>query len=104
MRHELSWRARCGNGTRQLRAEAKKQILNEFIAVSGYHRKYAIHLLNSAEAAATARRGRVRPTIYDDAAKQASDRAVGSIRSDLRKATEAAVAYPWCRHLSGTAT
>src|SRR5437763_8944214 len=52
-------------------ARAKKQILNEFIAVSGYHPKYAIHLLNSAEAAAPARRGRVRPTIYDDAAKQA---------------------------------
>jgi len=52
-------------------SRAKKQILNEFIAVSGYHPKYAIHPLNSAEAAAPARRGRVRPTIYDDAAKQA---------------------------------
>lgn len=52
-------------------SRAKKQILNEFIAVSGYHPKYAIHLLNSAEAAAPVRRARVRPTIYDDAAKQA---------------------------------
>ncbi|MDP9011837.1 MAG: DDE-type integrase/transposase/recombinase [Pseudomonadota bacterium] len=52
-------------------SRAKKQILSEFIAVSGYHPKYAIHLLNAAEAAAPARHGRVRRTIYDDAAKQA---------------------------------
>jgi hypothetical protein len=52
-------------------SRAKKQILNEFIAVSGYHPKYAIHLLNAADAGATPRRGRVRSTIYDDAAKQA---------------------------------
>src|SRR5208283_3218403 len=52
-------------------SRAKKQILNEFIAVSGYHPKYAIHLLNARDAAAPAPRGRVRPTIYDDAAKQA---------------------------------
>jgi hypothetical protein len=52
-------------------SRAKKQILSEFIAVSGYHPKYAIHLLNAAEAVAPARHGRVRPTIYDDAAKQA---------------------------------
>ena len=52
-------------------SRAKKQILNEFIAVSGYHPKYAIHLLNAVDAAAAPRSGRVRPTIYDDAAKQA---------------------------------
>ena len=52
-------------------SRAKKQILGEFIAVSGYHPKYAIHLLNAAEAATPARHRRVRPTIYDDAAKQA---------------------------------
>ena len=52
-------------------SRAKKQILNEFLAVSGYHPKYAIHLLNVAEQSAPARRGRARPTIYDDAAKQA---------------------------------
>jgi hypothetical protein len=49
-------------------SRAKKQILNVFIAVSGYHPKYALHLLNAPDAAAPARRGRVRPTIYDDAA------------------------------------
>lgn len=50
---------------------AKKQILNEFVAVSGYHPKYAIHLLNAGEPAAPVRRRRVRPALYDDAAKQA---------------------------------
>jgi hypothetical protein len=52
-------------------SSAKKQILKEFIAVSGYHPKYAIHLLNRADTAVPARGGRVRPTIYDEAAKQA---------------------------------
>ena len=39
-------------------SRAKKQILSEFVAVSGYHPKYAIHLLNAAESSAPARRGR----------------------------------------------
>jgi len=46
-------------------------ILDELIAVSGYHPKYAIHLLNAAVTGVPARHPRVRPTIYDDAAKQA---------------------------------
>lgn len=49
----------------------KKQILNEFVAVSGYHPKYAIYLLNAAEPGAPVRRTRVRPALYDEAAKQA---------------------------------
>jgi hypothetical protein len=52
-------------------SRTKKQILSEFVAVSGYHPKYAIHLLNAAEPSPPAHRGRVRPTLYDDAAKQA---------------------------------
>ena len=52
-------------------SRVKKQILGEFVAVSGYHPKYAIHLLNAAEPSASLRRGRVRRTLYDDAAKQA---------------------------------
>ena len=52
-------------------SRTKKRILTEFIAVSGYHPKYAIHLLNATDAAAPVRRGRLRPSIYDDAAKQA---------------------------------
>jgi transposase InsO family protein len=52
-------------------SRAKKQILNEFIAVSGYHPKYAIHVLNAPESNAPARRRRARPTLYDDASRQA---------------------------------
>jgi hypothetical protein len=73
-------------------SRSKKQILGEFVEVSGYHPKYAIHLLNAAEPSAPVRRGRVRPTIYDDAAKQAlivlweaSDRVCGKrLKSLLR--------------------
>ena len=52
-------------------SRAKRRILDEFIAVSGYHPKYAIHLLNAAVTAVPARQPRARPTIYDAAAKQA---------------------------------
>ena len=73
-------------------SRAKKQILREFIAISGYHPKYAVHVLNAAEPIAPVRRGRVRPTLYDDAAKQAlivlweaSDRICGKrLKSLLR--------------------
>lgn len=41
-------------------AREKRQILSEFVAVSGYHQKYAIQLLNAAEPSAAGRRGRVR--------------------------------------------
>ena len=65
-------------------SRVKKQILAEFIAVSGYHPKYAVHLLNAAESASGPRHGRLRPTIYDEAAKralivlwEASDRVCG---------------------------
>lgn len=73
-------------------SRAKKQILGEFVAVSGYHPKYAIHLLNAAEPSASERRGRVRPTLYDEAAKQAlivlweaSDRVCGKRLKPLLK-------------------
>lgn len=52
-------------------SRAKKQILAEFIAVTGYHPKYAVHVLNAPEPIASAPRGRVRPSVYDEAAKQA---------------------------------
>jgi hypothetical protein len=52
-------------------SRAKKQILQEFIAVSGYHPKYAVHLLNAGLSAVRLRQVCVRPTIYDAAAKQA---------------------------------
>jgi hypothetical protein len=52
-------------------SRSKKQILEEFIAVSGYHPKYAVHLLNASLTAVPARQLRMRPTIYGAAAKQA---------------------------------
>jgi hypothetical protein len=52
-------------------SRAKKQILEEFIAVSSYHPKYAVHLLNAGLSAVPVPQLRARPTIYDAAAKQA---------------------------------
>lgn len=52
-------------------SKSKKQILSEFVVVSGYHPKYAINLLNAAEPVSPARRARARLTLYDDAARQA---------------------------------
>jgi hypothetical protein len=62
----------------------KKQILSEFIAITGYHPKYAVQLLNAEESAVPEKRHRQRHTVYDEAAKQtlivlweASDRVCG---------------------------
>jgi hypothetical protein len=52
-------------------SKKKKLILGEFIAVSGYHPKYAISLLNRGDTTAPLPRQRRRPTLYDEAAKQA---------------------------------
>ncbi len=52
-------------------SRAKKQILEEFIAVSGYHPKYAVHVLNAPEPMRALSRRRVRPSLYDEAARQA---------------------------------
>ena len=47
----------------------KKQILDEFTTVTGYHRKHAIRILNQ-EGAKTGRRER-RGRIYDDDVREA---------------------------------
>ena len=49
--------------------EEKRRILDEFVAVTGWHRKHAIRTLN-AEGAAGSRR-RPRPRLYDEAVGQA---------------------------------
>jgi hypothetical protein len=63
--------------------EEKIRILDEFVLVSGYHRKAAIRILNAA-APAVPSRGKRRPKLYDDAVHQgltllweASDRVCG---------------------------
>ena len=73
-------------------SRTKKQILAEFVAVTGYHAKYAIHLLNAPEPTPTVPRGRVRPSPYDEATKQAlivlweaSDRVCGKRLKPLLK-------------------
>ena len=52
-------------------ADDKSRILTEFIAVTGYHRKHAIRILNGREdpVAPVERRGR--PRLYDEAVRQA---------------------------------
>jgi hypothetical protein len=52
--------------------KAKKSILKEFIASTGYHPKYALHLLNAADPVLPkGPQTRGRSSIYDDAARQA---------------------------------
>jgi hypothetical protein len=52
------------------RAE-KIRILNEFSALSGYHRKYAIRLLNGIDEPREPARLPARPRLYDEATRQA---------------------------------
>jgi hypothetical protein len=48
----------------------KGRILDEFVALTGYHRKHAIRVLNGfSEPGASGRRGRLR--LYDEAVRQA---------------------------------
>jgi len=54
------------------RSRTKKQILKEFVAVTGYNKKYALHLLNAPEVSTPAGpRRRRRTPLYDEAAKKA---------------------------------
>jgi hypothetical protein len=64
-------------------SKQKRKILDEFIAVTGYHPKAAIRVLNT-EPLPKRRQIRVRPSVYDDAARtalivlwEASDRVCG---------------------------
>ena len=53
-------------------SKTKKLILSEFIASTGYHPKYAVHLLNASDVALHKRpQTRSRSSLYDDAARQA---------------------------------
>lgn len=49
--------------------DAKRRILDEFVALTGYHRKHAIRLLNESEELRQQRR-RPRATVYDEAVRQ----------------------------------
>ena len=82
-----SARAELTNAVRRRYSAAtgveKRKILDEFIAVTGYHEKSAIRALN-AEPTVKKRQTRVRPSLYDEAARaalivlwEASDRVCG---------------------------
>jgi len=49
----------------------KLRILDEFVAVTGYHRKHAIRVLNGREAKRQQRRSRTR--LYDEAVRNVLD-------------------------------
>src|SRR6202035_1077021 len=72
-------RSRYGAAT----GSAKRKILDEFIAASGYHEKSAIRVLNGTRAVRD-RQTRKRPSLYDEASRaalivlwEASDRVCG---------------------------
>jgi len=59
-----------GERYREGTADAKRRILDEFVVLTGYHRKHAIRVLNGATGpSATTKRGRLR--LYDEAVRQA---------------------------------
>jgi hypothetical protein len=59
-----------GERYREGTADAKRRILDEFVVLTGYHRKHAIRVLNGATGpSTTTKRGRLR--LYDEAVRQA---------------------------------
>src|ERR1035438_9325718 len=73
---------------RNAAGEAKHQILTEFVAVSGYHPKSAIRILNRRDDGPRRQQTRDRPRLYDEAIRQAlivlweaSDRGCGTPRT-----------------------
>ena len=75
----LSSRAELTNAVRRRYSAAagaeKRKILDEFIAVTGYHEKSAIRALN-AEPTVRKRQTRARPSLYDEAVGACSAGAV----------------------------
>ena len=70
---------------REAVSQDKERILDEFVALTGYHRKHAIRVLNRAPAIrSVTKRGRSR--LYDEAVRQALICPVGGLRSHLRQA------------------
>ena len=69
--------------------EEKLRILDEFVAVTGYHRKHVIRLF-SARPVANGESRRPRLPLYDEAVRDGARRALGSLRPGLRQAAQAA--------------
>lgn len=68
-RLELTRKVRCRY--QEASGPAKKKILREFIATTGYNPNYAIQVLNAEDTAARTPSRRRRLGMYDEAAKQA---------------------------------
>ena len=81
----------------------KSRILDEFIAVTGHHRKHGIRLLGKPDDD----EGTTRPVrgrrIYHEAVGRGGDRDLGSRRPDLREAIEGGRYPTWWRPWSAMA-
>ena len=77
---------------RQSTAAEKRLVLDEFVALTGYHRKHAVRVLNGSAITPRARRGR--RCVYDAAVTHGVDRSVGGVGPDVRQAAEGAAPDP----------
>ena len=72
----------------------KGAILNEFVALSGYNRKYATRILGNAASPDPAARPMSNYRIYDEAVKESLIVLKGSSRSDLWQTIASDIAQP----------
>ena len=72
----------------------KGAILNEFVALSGYNRKYATRMLGAASGTEQGPRARSSYRIYDEAVKESLIVLMGGIRSNLRQTSPSDIAQP----------
>ena len=79
----------------------KGAILNEFVALSGYNRKYATRILGNAASSAPAPPTKSPYRIYDEAVKESLIVLKGGSRSDLRQTIASDIAQP--DRITGTA-
>ena len=82
-----------GERYRTVSADEKSRILDEFVALTGYHRKHAIRVLNGFTGIPPAAR-RTRLRLYDEAVRQALIVSLGSVRSHLWKTAQATAPRP----------
>jgi len=60
-----------GGRYRMAQPDERQRILDEFVAVTGYHREHAIRVLNSPSGATASSPPRGRLTLYGEAVRQA---------------------------------
>ena len=76
---------------REASKKDKSRMLDEFVAMTGCHRKHAVRLLGQGEDSSprAVPRGR---RIYDEAVREATDGGVGSLGQDMWEETEGGTA------------